>query len=249
MLALSASLDNNFGSRWLIDVLHKFGFSLGYSEVILHKQSVVRQQNLETFAMFPFPGHFTQWVADNVDHNIVTLNGEGTFHGMGLISVSTPSSNSASNNAVPPTPLKRLTKVANLELLDNHGIPIISAPKMKYLLNDLRMRNIDEITCNVTSASEPNIDLAWHSINLNSKLRQVRPNWSGFMQSAIRGEFGGAAKSVVLPIIDFKSTDETCIYSTLLFVQSQARLLNITTPCITFDQPLWQKATEICDAL
>ena len=42
--------------------------------------------------------------------------------------------------------------------------------------------------------------------------------------------------------------NETCIYSTLLYVQSQADKLNIPTPCITFDQALWTKAVEIIDA-
>ena len=31
--------------------------------------------------------NFTQWVADNVDHNINTLTGKGTFDVMGIISV------------------------------------------------------------------------------------------------------------------------------------------------------------------
>ena len=36
-----------------------------------------------------------------------------------------------------------------------------------------------------------------------------------------------------------------CIYSTLLFIQEQAKILNIVTPCITFDQLFWLKAVEI----
>ena len=31
--------------------------------------------------------HFTQSVGDNVDHNIRTLTGKGTLHGMGIISM------------------------------------------------------------------------------------------------------------------------------------------------------------------
>ena len=31
---------------------------------------------------------FAQWSADNVDHNIITLTGKGTFHSMGIISMS-----------------------------------------------------------------------------------------------------------------------------------------------------------------
>ena len=32
---------------------------------------------------------FVQWIADNVDHNQVTLTGKGAFHGMGFISTGT----------------------------------------------------------------------------------------------------------------------------------------------------------------
>ena len=52
----------------------------------------------------------------------------------------------------------------------------------------------------------------------------------------------------MLPIIDLKSSDESCIYSTLSYVKHQATLLNIPIICITFDQPLWWKAVEIIDA-
>ncbi|KAF2898812.1 hypothetical protein ILUMI_07364 [Ignelater luminosus] len=31
------------------------------------------------------PGHFCRWIADNVDHNIATIDGHNTFHGMGII--------------------------------------------------------------------------------------------------------------------------------------------------------------------
>ena len=33
---------------------------------------------------------FIQYIADNVDHNIRTLDGHGTFHGMGIIATCTP---------------------------------------------------------------------------------------------------------------------------------------------------------------
>ena len=55
----------------------------------------------------------------------------------------------------------------------------------------------------------------------------------------------GKAKIVVLPIIDLNPSDYLCIYSTLVFVQDQGQPLDIKTPCLTFDQWLWQKAQEI----
>ncbi|KAK3748686.1 hypothetical protein QZH41_018982, partial [Actinostola sp. cb2023] len=37
-----------------------------------------------------YGGEFVQYVADNVDHNLLTLDGNDTFHGMGMIATITP---------------------------------------------------------------------------------------------------------------------------------------------------------------
>ena len=37
-----------------------------------------------------FPGTFTQWVADNVDHNVASIDGNNSLHGVGIIAISTP---------------------------------------------------------------------------------------------------------------------------------------------------------------
>ena len=73
----------------------------------------------------------------------------------------------------------------------------------------------------------------------------TRPNWSGFMQSVSEGTHPFPSETLFLPIIDLKSADESCIYSTLTSIQEQASRLNLVTPCITFDQPLWIKAVKI----
>ena len=50
-----------------------------------------------------------------------------------------------------------------------------------------------------------------------------------------------------LPIIDLNPNDESCIYSTLLFVTEQAKRMRVHVPCVTFDQPLWLKACGIIE--
>ena len=42
---------------------------------------------------------FVQYAADNVDHNIRTLDGNNTFHGMGIIAMVTPGT--THNHTVP----------------------------------------------------------------------------------------------------------------------------------------------------
>ena len=75
---------------------------------------------------------------------------------------------------------------------------------------------------------------SWHFRNSSN----YRPDWSGFMQNISKGEYSDQSKIMYLPIIDLNPTKEKCIYSTLLFIQEQAKKLNIVAPCLTFDKPL-----------
>ena len=67
------------------------------------------------------------------------------------------------------------------------------------------------------------------------------------MQHAFSSCHRATSKSEVLllPIIDLSPSDESCIYSTLINIQTPPERLNIPTPRITFDQTLWLKAAEI----
>ena len=62
------------------------------------------------------------------------------------------------------------------------------------------------------------------------------------------GEHDGKEDFTMLPIIDLDPNDYLCIYSTLVFILNQAKKLNIRTPCLTFDLPLWLKSMDIVNA-
>ena len=87
-----------FGSKWLINQLFQYGFSLSYSEITRYEQSVVSELQTDLNHLQKFAQVVTQFVADNVDHNIATIDGKRTFHGMDIIAISTPL---YSNNAHP----------------------------------------------------------------------------------------------------------------------------------------------------
>ena len=88
LLGLALKLDIQHGSEELLMALARLGFSVSYDEVVRYKQSVVMAQVPGQSCARPYPEVFTQWVGDNVDHNIRTLDGKNTFHVMGLISIS-----------------------------------------------------------------------------------------------------------------------------------------------------------------
>ena len=244
LFGLGVEMDHVFGSKWLIDELYRLGFSVSSTEVTRYKQSVIQSQDINSFIPGPFPGTFTQWVGDNVDHNIATLDGSGTFHGMGVIAVSTQTGVFKSIPSVDR--VKRLRLIKAKSLIGNHGIPIkpYVAPAVRGL-SHLRYKPVLELQWPFILPPTLHIDTLWHAGWMFRDASQPRPNWAGFMQSVSVGCHPHKSDILMLPIIDLNPNDTTCIYSTLLFIQEQAINLNVVTPCITFDQPLWIKAVDI----
>ena len=90
LFGLGVEMDHVTGSKWVITELNKLGFCVSYDEVTRFKQNVVQSTNVEDFISASHSGSsFTQWIADNVDHNLATIDGKQTFHGMGIICATT----------------------------------------------------------------------------------------------------------------------------------------------------------------
>lgn len=240
LFGLAVEADHVFGSRWLIDELNQLGFSVSYSEVTRFKQSAVIEEDASTILQSIPCGTFTQFVGDNVDHNICTLDGKRTFHGMGILAAST---NKDGIRAQTP-PIKRHPLTRSTAITQNKGVKIVpylssdESAFSKIVLKSLRKLETPEIV-----NFGHNIDLLWQTAQMFPT--ESRPNWSGFMQTYSNGEHPGKSVITLLPIINLKPSDETCLYSTLLFVTELCNHYGMGTPCITFDQPLWIKAVEI----
>ena len=64
------------------------------------------------------------------------------------------------------------------------------------------------------------------------------------MQIIYKGDHPGQSSVIFMPMIDMKSSDESCILSTMYFVSNQSNHYNVDA-ILTFDQPLYWKALEI----
>jgi hypothetical protein len=69
-LRLGVELDLKYRSKWLIQRLSKLGYSVSYDEVVRYRRSAV-VSNQSNLPVQPYPQSFTQWIADNVDHNTI----------------------------------------------------------------------------------------------------------------------------------------------------------------------------------
>ena len=227
---LGVQLYHHFSSRFLIDSLHHHGFCCSYQEVQRFEHNAAQSHgtdipNLST--------EFVQYGADNVDHNIRTLDGHGTFHGMGMIVAVTPET--SSGQSIPRAKITSLDVAAvgrvqiHFHKEESHGMSAVTYQKLLYL----KAQNC-----------YANLDVLWKtSIIFGSP----RPAWSGMMPFVHQGDHPGKASVMFLPIIDMNPSDSTCIYSTLMFVSEHAQRHG-ATPILTFDQPLWWKALMIIES-
>ena len=174
------------------------------------------------------PGKFIQYVADNVDHNIRTLDGRDTFHDMGIIANVTPKTNKIPRVAVSAEDIAKVGRI-----------------NIKYFtsacdgMQSFRYEKSREPAFSINMSIK--VDLLW---KVSLTVRSPRPSWTGMMQMVSHGEHPGEASVVFLPMIDLNPSDLIYIYSTLHFVSDHARRYNVT-PILTFGQPLWWKALTI----
>jgi len=226
-IALAIQMHHHFSSRFLIDSLHKHGFCSPYKEVVRFEQNDAANQGTD---ISNYDAQFVQYSADNVDHNIRTIDGANTFHGMGIIAIITPGT--TLTHAVPRTEIRpnQITSVGAIHIqyyrIDNRA------------LADVKYKDLPLVVCEDPTS---NLDVLWQTSLLFSPTRTA---WSGLMQCVHSIAHPGKSSVLFLPMIDMSSSDPSCIYSTLSFVAHHAEIYHFK-PIITFDQPLWWKALSI----
>ena len=87
-LGLGVEVHHLFASKYLVEHMNKLGFCLSYAEVKRYEQSAALSHGTDLEGVAT--NSCIQFVADNVDHNIKTLDRTGTFHGMGMAAAVTP---------------------------------------------------------------------------------------------------------------------------------------------------------------
>ena len=160
LFGLAVEMDHVFRSSWQVNHLSELGYSLSSYEVTRCKQSVIENENGFEWLKRMMLGSFCHWIADNVDHNVRTLDGKGTLHAMGII-VTTTGPN-VSNQDLPKIPQTKLKNVG--KLIQKKGIPMLSyvRPDVSRLLK-LLLKVYDVLKTTYTPPKDTIIYLLWHS--------------------------------------------------------------------------------------
>ena len=93
-VGLGVQMHRKFGSEFLINSLYRHGFSISYSEVKKFEANAAASSRTDINFQAGEFGQCLQFIADNIDHNLCTIDGLHTFHGMGIIATVTPSNKS-----------------------------------------------------------------------------------------------------------------------------------------------------------
>ncbi|XP_076055200.1 facilitated trehalose transporter Tret1-like [Oratosquilla oratoria] len=108
---LAVHLSQKYGSKHLLNVLSALGLCASYAEAALFQVSALQHPAKE-----PPNDSFAQFVFDNADVNISTIDGFNTFHSMGGIQCVTPQ-----NNITSDQPITRLTKIPSASVVGQFG--------------------------------------------------------------------------------------------------------------------------------
>ena len=231
-LGLAVEMHHHFASRYLIDTLNEHGFCSPCHEV----QRFERNAAVTSGTDVPnyTDSDYIQYIADNVDHNVRTIDGYNTFHGMGMLGVITPAKQST--RTIPRVTVTNEDILAVGRVNIHHmSVPCTGLQNLKY--QKLSIEEYHDKDCDA-------LDNLW---NISLHLRSPRPAWSGMMQAVHKGPHPGPASMLFLPMIDMDPGNLTCIFSSLQFICNHARQYNVK-PMITFDQPLWLKSLEVIES-
>lgn len=229
-IGLALQMHHLYRSRFLIDTLFQMGFCSSYSEV--HRFQMNSANCIAPNMLDPNTDASRMTLllaADNVDHNILTIDGKGTFHGMGMVAALTPAT-----RTVRTIPRK---KASELNIIDASKVPIVDYCFKKQVHKDVIFKELPRYP-----VFDKSIDLLWE---LSFNFKEITPGWHGMMHIMHQGqEHPGQSSVTYLPMIDMYSGDKTCILSTLEFLYSVASEHHFI-PVVTFDQPLFWKASNI----
>ena len=127
------------------------------------------------------PDTFTQWAANNVDHSVAILDGQGTFHGMGIIAISTAKDHAPLKVQLWTWIISRQQYTKVNVLVKDKGVPIVKYVDFpKKGLASVMYKPTIQLQFPYTLPSDLYSDLLWHSGWVFNEARP-RPNWSGFM--------------------------------------------------------------------
>lgn len=239
LLGIAHFIHRKFGSRNLINLLASMGLSANYYQTEqLQISSIFQPQK-------PIPEKlFCQYVFDNADFNVATLDGHDSFHSLGGIKCVTPAEGFPKSDKI--TRLKSappISEVGKYGVLDLQSYESGAQKGLKkVIVGDLN--NLNPIPTDALAPSLP--DILWmcgKSIS-GPDIRDI-PEWKCFMMLVCEQINSHRTAVVPVPFINTSPSDDDALYTVLKYAAEDATCHGLKTCFVTMDQPLYLKSREI----
>ncbi|CAH2086035.1 unnamed protein product [Euphydryas editha] len=241
LLGLSVFLHRRYGSKKLLDVLSSLGFAASYSNTIQYEVSSVYHPQPRILPSES--GALVQYVGDNADINVSTLDGNNTLHVMGMIKIITPKDaviyDDRIKKCTTKPSAKELAAISHVSLLA-YEKPVVPG------YSKIQVQNLHDDQVLIEKKFNA-VDLLW----LYGKWKNLSPlpGWNGYLQQLTKNNQNFSTSQVIfLPFIDHPASNLDTIYTTLHSAINIAKSHQQKTCIITFDQPLYSKAREMVAA-
>ena len=155
-------------------------------KVMRFKQNVIKHDRTEEI-ICPHETAFLQYVGDNTDHNLATLDGKNTHHGLGSIAIA---NGQFSHRKFGRTAVPRDKKENWSEIQFNQGIPI----KTYHPPDKLALKQTILTPIKPEKFSHSFINIVWACSHIFNK---QCPSWSGYMSDISTNQ--PLSRSVVTP--------------------------------------------------
>ena len=266
-MGLAIQLDHKFGSKWMLNKLHRLGYSESYAELHNYKycflnnkkrvctsnssgtlDTIVEETDDQINAEFevdvelenlsalmtisesatPYEVSIeieginssravTQFVGDNIDLNIVSINGNNSFHSMGFIKVTSAASPSADDNSVERVKLKPLDKTKILKACDVQILPFTT--RHQTGIETITFIPIADLVTSIAqdkpllSPGDVLWAAGWVIKAQNSKFQHS--NWNGWMKRIHAEDAKPTTQIDFLPVIEGDPNEHRTIFTTL----------------------------------
>ena len=188
-----------------------------------------------------------QYVGDNIDLNIVSINGNTAFHAMGMIKVSSKSSSMTNEYLNSKMSRLRLKPSDRAKILRAGDTPIkLCGDPKKSDIDSIKFEPLSDLLHDFapTPAELNPADIIWAAGWIIKKPddKFSHANWNGWMKNVHNSDEKSPSSIVYQPIIDSNPNDYSTINTSLL------RGIQLEKPnyaVITFDLPIWLKAVDL----
>ena len=189
--------------------LNRLGLSISPDKVSRFKQSVIQNENIDE-VVIPNPDSFIQYVADNTAHDICTLDGKNTRHGLRAIAIANIT-NQVDGSVCKGMPVPREELKHVNEVIKVKGIPIEHYVLVRVsALAALKLKPVNDLRLTLENKNGSSLALLWLGAYF---FHNHRPGWSAYMESATIGTYSGKSHITFLSIVDLSPSNPTGIYS------------------------------------